>query len=216
MLNSNQGWTLREITAAVGREYGWPALNDIPEISSVAPDVPCAGTYESASGKIMVARDGNRLLREFAGQQALPVYPAVAGTSLHKRLICDCDLPAAMRHGRPSWPSSMVIVQAPSDGGAGAYSSTSSMRRPLSALHNIAALLVLRNASWALHSSPVLIRKDLGARRPGIKGGPGTARTHRPIDEPMRFPLRHRCSERILKACTAVGDERMSCRDTLH
>lgn len=80
MLNSNQGWMLRdEITAAVGREYGWPALKDIPEISSVVPDVAYAGTYESANGKITVARDSNRLLVEFARQQALPVYPAAAG-----------------------------------------------------------------------------------------------------------------------------------------
>ncbi len=80
MVDSNQGWMLpREITAAVGREYGWPALKDIPEISGVVPDVVYAGTYESATGKAMVARDGNRLLVELAGQQELPVYPAVDG-----------------------------------------------------------------------------------------------------------------------------------------
>ncbi|HEX3114989.1 MAG TPA: hypothetical protein VHQ48_05895 [Bradyrhizobium sp.] len=72
MLNSNQGWMLRgEITAAIGREYGWPALKDIPEISNVLPDVAYAGTYESVNG--------NRLLVEFAHRQALPVYPAAAG-----------------------------------------------------------------------------------------------------------------------------------------
>jgi CubicO group peptidase (beta-lactamase class C family) len=91
MLNSNQGWMLGgEITAAVGREYGWPALKDIPEISTVVPDVAYAGIYESASGKIVVARDGNRLLVEFARQQALPVYPAAAGdfvaTAINLRL----------------------------------------------------------------------------------------------------------------------------------
>ena len=80
MLNSNQGWVVRnEITAAVGREYGWPALKDIPEISSVVPDVAYGGLYESVNGKMKVARDGNRLLVEFAHQQALPVYPAGAG-----------------------------------------------------------------------------------------------------------------------------------------
>jgi CubicO group peptidase (beta-lactamase class C family) len=80
MLNSNQGWSLRsEITAAIGREYGWPALNDISEIGNVAPDVAYVGTYESANGKIMVERDGNCLLVEFAHQQALPVYPTAEG-----------------------------------------------------------------------------------------------------------------------------------------
>jgi len=80
MVNSNQGWMLRgEITAAIGREYGWPALNDIAAITSVVPDVAYAGTYENDSGKIMVARDGNRLLVGFARQQALAVYPAADG-----------------------------------------------------------------------------------------------------------------------------------------
>jgi CubicO group peptidase (beta-lactamase class C family) len=87
MLNSNQGWMLRsEITAAVGREYGWPALKDVPEISNVIPDIEYAGIYESVNGKIMVARDGNRLLVEFAHQQALPVYPAAAGEFFAKAI----------------------------------------------------------------------------------------------------------------------------------
>jgi hypothetical protein len=91
MLNSNQGWMLRgEITAAIGREYGWPALKDIPQISDVVPDAAYAGTYESVNGKIMVARDGNRLLVAFAHQQALQVYPAAAGeffaTAINLRL----------------------------------------------------------------------------------------------------------------------------------
>jgi len=80
MLNSNQGWMLLgAIKAAIGREYGWPALKDVPEISNVVPDVAYAGIYENGNGKIMVARDGNRLLVEFAHQRALPVYPAAAG-----------------------------------------------------------------------------------------------------------------------------------------
>jgi hypothetical protein len=42
------------------------------------------------NGKIGVARDGNRLLAEFTGQQALAVYPAAAGdfvaTAINLRL----------------------------------------------------------------------------------------------------------------------------------
>lgn len=83
MLNSNQGSTLRgEITAAIGREYGWPALKNIPEISNAVPGLAHAGTYQGVSGKIMVTRDGSRLLVEFAGQQPLAVYPAAAGDFL--------------------------------------------------------------------------------------------------------------------------------------
>jgi CubicO group peptidase (beta-lactamase class C family) len=108
MLNSNQGWMLRgEITAAVGREYGWPALKDIPESSSIAPDVAYAGTYESASGKITVVRDGNRLLVEFARQQALPVYPAADGdfvaTAINLRLRFSGDDDTAK-------PSELTVV----------------------------------------------------------------------------------------------------------
>jgi CubicO group peptidase (beta-lactamase class C family) len=91
MVNSNQGWMLRgEIVAAVGREYGWPALKDIPEIGEFAPNVAYAGTYESENGRIGVAQDGNRLLVEFALQPALALYPAAAGeffaTAINLRL----------------------------------------------------------------------------------------------------------------------------------
>lgn len=91
MVNSNQGWMLRgEIMAAVGREYGWPALKDIPEIGEFAPNVAYAGTYESENARIAVAQDGNRLLVEFARQPALALYPAAAGeffaTAINLRL----------------------------------------------------------------------------------------------------------------------------------
>ncbi|UWU73331.1 beta-lactamase family protein [Bradyrhizobium huanghuaihaiense] len=87
MLNSNQGSMLRgEIISAVGREYGWPVLQDIPEISEVVPDVAYAGTYESVNRKIGVAQQSNRLLIEFADQRALAVYPAVAGDFVARAL----------------------------------------------------------------------------------------------------------------------------------
>jgi CubicO group peptidase (beta-lactamase class C family) len=80
MTNSNQGWILPgQITAAVSREYAWPALKDAPEISDIRPDVAYAGTYESVNGTIRVAQDNNRLLVEFPFQPALPLYPAAAG-----------------------------------------------------------------------------------------------------------------------------------------
>jgi CubicO group peptidase (beta-lactamase class C family) len=91
MVNSNQGWMLRgEITAAIGREYGWPALKDAPEIGDIELDAAYAGIYESVNGRIRVVQDGNRLLVEFAFQQAIPLYPAAAGeffaTALNLRL----------------------------------------------------------------------------------------------------------------------------------
>ena len=80
MVNSNQGWMMRgEVIAAVGRECGWPVLKDIPEIIGVVPDVAYAGTYESASGKVVVTRADSHLLVEFARQPALAVYPATDG-----------------------------------------------------------------------------------------------------------------------------------------
>ncbi len=101
MLNSNQGWMLRdEITAAVGREYGWPALKDIPEISNVVPDRAYAGTYESVNGRVTVARDGNRLLVEFAHQQALPVYPAAAGELFARAINLRLRFAGAIRQDR--------------------------------------------------------------------------------------------------------------------
>lgn len=77
MLNSNQGAMVPdEIAAAVGREYGWPMLKDVPQISDVIPDVAYAGNYASANGMIEVTQEGSRLLVRLAGQQALAVYPA--------------------------------------------------------------------------------------------------------------------------------------------
>ena len=107
MVNSNQGWMLRgEIAAAVGREYGWPALKDIPEIGAIRPDVAYAGTYESVNGKLGVAQDGHRLLVEFALQQPLALYPAAAGeffaTSINLRLrFAGVD---------PARPSELTVV----------------------------------------------------------------------------------------------------------
>jgi len=107
MLNSNQGWMLRgEITAAIGREYGWPALKDIPEISNVVPDVAYAGTYESVNGKIMVARDCNRLLVEFAHRQALPVYPAAAGEFIARAI----NLRLRFAGGDTARPPELTVV----------------------------------------------------------------------------------------------------------
>ena len=97
MLNSNQGWMLlSEAMAAIGREYSWPTLKDIPVINDVLPDVAYDGSYQGASGKIAVARDGNRLLVEFAGQMPLAVYPSAAGdfvaTAINLRLqFADSD-----------------------------------------------------------------------------------------------------------------------------
>jgi CubicO group peptidase (beta-lactamase class C family) len=107
MVNSLQGWMLRgEITAAVGREYGWPALENTPEIGDIEPDVAYVGRYESANESIRVAQDGNRLLVEFAFQPALPLYPAAAGeffaTAINLRLrFAGVD---------PARPSKLTVV----------------------------------------------------------------------------------------------------------
>lgn len=107
MVNSHQGWMLRgEITAAVAREYGWPALKDVPEIGDIAPDIAYAGTYENGAGKLHVTQDGKRLLVAFASQQPLPLYPTAAGeffaTAINLRLrFAGTD---------PARPSELTIV----------------------------------------------------------------------------------------------------------
>jgi len=107
MLNSNQGWMLREeITAAMGREYGWPALKDVPVISDVLPAVVYDGTYQSANGKIAVSRDGSRLLVAFAGQQPLPLYPAAAGDFVATAI----NLRLRFSDGDAARPSELTVV----------------------------------------------------------------------------------------------------------
>jgi hypothetical protein len=75
-----------EITAAVGREYGWPALKETPQIGDVGSGVVYAGTYESANGRIRVMQDRSRLLLEVPHQQAIPAYPATAGEFFAKAI----------------------------------------------------------------------------------------------------------------------------------
>jgi CubicO group peptidase (beta-lactamase class C family) len=110
MVNSHQGATLRgEIAAAIGREYGWPALKDIPVVGEFAPDVAYAGTYESANGRIRVARDGNRLLVEFALQPSLPLYPAAGGEFFAKAI----NLRLQFAGTDPARPSELTVTHGP-------------------------------------------------------------------------------------------------------
>jgi CubicO group peptidase (beta-lactamase class C family) len=107
MVNSNQGWMLRgEIAAAVGREYGWPALKDVPEIGEFAPNVAYAGAYESADESVRVAQDGNRLLVEFASQPALALYPAAAGEFFASAI----NLRLRFAGADPARPSDLTVV----------------------------------------------------------------------------------------------------------
>jgi hypothetical protein len=107
MVNSNQGWMLRhEITAAVGRESGWPPLKDGPSIGDMEPTFAYAGIYESASGRIRVAQESNRLLVEFASQQPLSVYPAAAGEFFSKAI----NLRLRFAGSEPTKPSELTVV----------------------------------------------------------------------------------------------------------
>jgi hypothetical protein len=108
MVNSNQGWMLRgEIIAAIGREYGWPALKDIPEIGEIAPEITYAGIYESASGSIRVAQDGNRLLVEFAFQQPLALYAAADGEFFARAINLRLRFAGGVD---PTRPSELTVV----------------------------------------------------------------------------------------------------------
>ena len=107
MVNSIQGWMLRgEITAAVGREYGWPALKDIPQTSDIRADVAYAGTYESANERIRVAQESNRLVVAFASQPALPLYPAATGGFFARAL----NLRLRFAGADPARPSELTVV----------------------------------------------------------------------------------------------------------
>lgn len=91
MANSFQGWMLRgEMTAAIGREYGWPALKEVPKAAAIDSEAGYAGTYEKGREKIRITQDGARLLVEFPRQEAIPLYPTGAseffGTAVNLRL----------------------------------------------------------------------------------------------------------------------------------
>ena len=87
IVNSFQGWTLPgEITAAVGREYGWPALKDVPTLGAIDQDIHYAGTYDNGGEQISIAQDGARLLVAFPRQVPLPLYPTAAGEFFAKAL----------------------------------------------------------------------------------------------------------------------------------
>jgi CubicO group peptidase (beta-lactamase class C family) len=80
LVNSNGGWPLLgEIAAAVGRDYGWPELKEIPKPGTIESNIIYAGTYNSASASLSVMQDGERLLVELASQPPLPAYPAAPG-----------------------------------------------------------------------------------------------------------------------------------------
>jgi hypothetical protein len=63
-------------------------------------------TYENVNAEIVVARDGNRLLVEFAHQQALPVYPAATGEFFAKAV----NLRLRFAGGDQARPSELTIV----------------------------------------------------------------------------------------------------------
>jgi CubicO group peptidase (beta-lactamase class C family) len=107
MVNSNQGWMLRgEITAAVGREYGWPALKEVPKISDINPKLTYAGDYESANGRMRVTQESDRLLVEFAFQQALPLYHSAAGEFFSRAI----NLRLQFAGADPTRPSELTVI----------------------------------------------------------------------------------------------------------
>jgi CubicO group peptidase (beta-lactamase class C family) len=107
LVNSNEGWMLRgEIVAAVGREYGWPELKDVPNVGSIDPNVVYAGTYASASTSLRVTQDGEGLLVEFALQPALPLYPAAAGQFVARAI----NLRLQFGGTDPARPSELTVV----------------------------------------------------------------------------------------------------------
>jgi hypothetical protein len=109
-VNSNQGWMLPgEITAAVGREYGWPALKDIPKLGAIDQEAVYAGTYEKDGQQIRITQDGTRLLVAFSHQQALPLYPTAAGEFFAKAI----NLRLRFGEADPARPSELTVIHGP-------------------------------------------------------------------------------------------------------
>ena len=107
MVNSIQGWILRgEIAGAVSREYDWPALKQFPQTSNMDPEPACAGDYESASGRIRVTQESDRLLVEFAPQQALPLYPSTAREFFSRAI----NLRLRFAGADPARPTELTVI----------------------------------------------------------------------------------------------------------
>lgn len=91
IVNSIQGWMLPgEITAAVGREYGWPSFKEVPRVGVLDPETGYAGTYEKGGAQLRITQQGARLFAEFPHQQAIPLYPTAVreffGKAINLRL----------------------------------------------------------------------------------------------------------------------------------
>ncbi|MGY3617748.1 serine hydrolase domain-containing protein [Bradyrhizobium sp. USDA 10063] len=107
MVNSIQGWMLgSEITAAVGREYSWPALKELQEASEIDQKFMLTGEYESANQRIRVARDGERLLVEFPFQKAVPLYYSTTGEFFSKAI----NLRLQLGGNNPERPSDLTVI----------------------------------------------------------------------------------------------------------
>jgi CubicO group peptidase (beta-lactamase class C family) len=105
--NSIQGWMLPgEITAAVGREYGWPALKDVPRIGVLDPETGYAGTFEKDGAQLRITQQGTRLFIEFPQQGAIPLYPT-AGREFFGRAI---NLRLRFGDPDPARPSELTVI----------------------------------------------------------------------------------------------------------
>jgi CubicO group peptidase (beta-lactamase class C family) len=107
MVNSIQGWALPgEIVAAVGREYGWPPLKDIPKVAALDAEIDYAGTYEKDGAQLRITPQGARLFVEFPRQQAVPVYPTAAREFFAKAI----NLRLRFGDTDPARPSELTVI----------------------------------------------------------------------------------------------------------
>ena len=111
IVNSIQGWMLPgEITAAVGREYGWPTLKDVPKVGAIDQQAVYAGSYEGGSTQIRIMQDGARLLVEFPRQQVLPLYPTAAAGEFFAKAL---NMRLKFGEADPARPSELTVVHGP-------------------------------------------------------------------------------------------------------
>jgi hypothetical protein len=110
MVNSIQGWPLpAEIVAAVGREYGWPPLKDVPKVAALEAESDYAGTYEKDGAQLRITPQGTGLLVEFPHQQAIAVYPTAVREFFAKAI----NLRLTFGDADPARPSELTVIHGP-------------------------------------------------------------------------------------------------------
>ena len=88
MVNSNQGWHLRnELLDAVCREYQWPVMESSPISVPMTAEIAYEGLYQSEDGvSVRITRDSESLLFQYNQQRPISLFPTIDGVFFAKAL----------------------------------------------------------------------------------------------------------------------------------